>query len=42
MSEIDFDPIKLTQALVRCKSVTPNDDGAIKIIVETLVVSCHL
>ena len=32
MSEIDFNPIKLTQALVRCKSVTPNDDGAIKII----------
>ncbi len=32
MSNIDFNTTKLTQALVRCKSVTPIDDGAIEII----------
>ncbi len=32
MNNINFDAIKLTQALVRCKSVTPNDDGAIQLI----------
>lgn len=32
MDKIDFNTTKLTQALVRCKSVTPIDDGAIEII----------
>ena len=32
MSNIDFNTTKLTQALVKCKSVTPIDDGAIKIV----------
>ena len=32
MSEIDFNTIKLTQALVKCKSITPIDDGAIEIV----------
>tara|TARA_B100000029_G_scaffold437469_1_gene452696 strand:- start:1268 stop:2449 length:1182 start_codon:yes stop_codon:yes gene_type:complete len=32
MNKIDFNTTNLTQALVKCKSVTPNDDGAIKII----------
>ena len=32
MSKIDFNTTKLTQALVKCKSVTPNDDGAIDIV----------
>ena len=32
MNKIDFNTIKLTQALARCKSVTPADDGAIQII----------
>ena len=36
MTEIDFNPIKLTQALVKCQSITPNDDGAL------LVVQDHL
>ena len=36
MSEINFDPIKLTQSLVKCASVTPKDDGAL------LVVQDHL
>jgi len=32
MTEINFNPINLTQALVRCKSVTPKDDGALMIV----------
>ena len=36
MTEIDFNPIKLTQALVQCQSITPKDDGAL------LVVENHL
>ena len=32
MSIVDFNTTKLTQALVKCKSVTPLDDGAIDII----------
>ena len=36
MNKIDFNTTKLTQALVRCKSVTPADDGALQIIEDHL------
>ena len=32
MTKINFNPTQLTQALVRCKSITPKDDGALKIV----------
>ena len=32
MNNINFDPIELTQALVRCQSVTPADNGALDIV----------
>ena len=32
MNKIDFNTTKLTQALARCKRITPADDGAIQII----------
>ena len=32
MNNINFDPINLTQALVRCPSVTPSDNGALDIV----------
>ena len=32
MTKINFNPIDLTQALVRCKSVTPKDDGALMVV----------
>ena len=32
MNNINFDPIDLTQALVRCQSVTPADNGALDIV----------
>ena len=32
MDSIDFNSTKLTQALVKCKSVTPVDDGALEIV----------
>ena len=32
MNKIDFNTTKLTQALVKCKSITPIDDGAIEIV----------
>ena len=32
MDNIDFNSTKLTQALVKCKSVTPADDGALEIV----------
>ena len=32
MDSIDFNSTKLTQALVKCRSVTPVDDGAIEIV----------
>ena len=32
MTEINFNTTKLTQALVRCKSITPKDDGALEIV----------
>ena len=31
MSNINFDVISLTQALVRCPSVTPYDKGALQV-----------
>lgn len=39
-----FDPVKLTQELIRCKSVTPEDGGAIDLVsnsLTTLGFSCH-
>ena len=32
MTDIDFNPTKLTQELVKCKSITPKDDGALDIV----------
>ena len=32
MSEINFDPIVLTQSLVKCASITPEDDGALTVV----------
>ena len=32
MSVNNFDPVALTQALVRCPSVTPKDEGALDIV----------
>ena len=32
MNNINFDPVELTQALVRCQSVTPADNGALDIV----------
>ena len=32
MKELNFDPIILTQSLVRCESITPEDNGAIECI----------
>ena len=32
MSEINFDPVTLTQSLVKCASVTPKDDGALTVV----------
>ena len=32
MSEINFDPIVLTQSLVKCASITPKDKGALKVV----------
>ena len=36
MSKINFNPIELTQALVKCRSITPKDDGALLIVQEHL------
>ena len=36
MSKINFDTVDLTQALVKCPSVTPNDGGALQIVEEHL------
>ena len=36
MTEFNLNPVKLTQALVKCQSITPKDDGAL------LVVQDHL
>ena len=43
MNKIDFDPIALTQALIRCPSVTPKDEGALDIVqdhLESIGFSC--
>jgi succinyl-diaminopimelate desuccinylase len=32
MTKINFDPIILTQALVKCPSITPKDEGALNIV----------
>ena len=43
MSPLD-DPVALTQALIRCPSVTPEDGGALDLVEEALRVlgfSCH-
>ncbi len=36
MTDINFDPIKLTQSLVKCASITPKDDGALEIVAKHL------
>ena len=36
MTQINFDPIKLTQSLVQCESVTPEDNGALEIVAKHL------
>ena len=32
MNNLNFDPIVLTQNLVRCPSITPKDSGALDIV----------
>jgi len=32
MTEVNFNPTQLTQALVKCRSITPKDDGALTVI----------
>ena len=32
MNNINFDPVNLTQALIRCPSITPKDEGALNIL----------
>ena len=39
MNNIDFNSTKLTQALVKCKSVTPIDDGALEIVEKHLLIN---
>ena len=36
MNKINFDPISLTQALVKCPSITPKDEGALNIVQDHL------
>ena len=36
MNKINFDPITLTQALVKCPSITPKDEGALDIVQDHL------
>jgi succinyl-diaminopimelate desuccinylase len=36
MNKINFDYVALTQALVKCPSVTPNDEGALQVVEEHL------
>ena len=45
MSGTNFDPIILTQSLVKCESVTPKDDGALEIVekhLDELGFDCHV
>ena len=44
MSEINFDPVTLTQSLVKCASVTPKDEGALTVIenhLSAIGCDCH-
>tara|TARA_B100001123_G_C15224799_1_gene992733 strand:+ start:292 stop:1473 length:1182 start_codon:yes stop_codon:yes gene_type:complete len=44
MSKIDFDCVLLTQALVKCPSITPKDEGALKIVedhLSSIGFKCH-
>ena len=44
MSKINFDPVSLTQSLVQCASVTPKDEGALKVVEDHLKAigcDCH-
>ena len=36
MTEYNLNPIKLTQVLVKCRSITPKDDGALLVVQEHL------
>ena len=36
MNNIDFDYVSLTQALVKCPSVTPHDEGALQVVEDYL------
>ena len=36
MNKINFDPIALTQALVKCPSITPKDEGALDVVQDHL------
>ena len=36
MTEFNLNPIKLTQALVKCQSITPKDDGALLVVQDLL------
>src|SRR4051812_41704985 len=41
---MDIDPVDLTQALIRCPSVTPEDAGALDVLraaIEPLGFACH-
>ena len=43
MSEINFDPVNLTQSLVKCASVTPKDEGALTVVENHLsAIGCDL
>ncbi len=45
MSHTNFDPITLTQSLVKCASVTPKDNGALEVVkkhLSELGFDCHL
>ena len=44
MSEINFDPVTLTQSLVKCASVTPKDEGALTVVenhLSAIGCDCH-
>jgi len=44
MSEINFDPVNLTQSLVKCASVTPKDEGALTVVenhLSAIGCDCH-
>ena len=43
MIKINFDPVILTQALIKCPSITPKDEGALNIVqnhLESLGFNC--